>query len=187
MDLKNHFLVAMPTMKDPFFQRSVVYICEHDEEGAMGLLINQPIDISLESMLEQIEVKRDLPLNHQNSLKQPVLNGGPVSDDRGFVLHITKDKYASSLEMSYQLSVTTSKDILAILGTSDQPEKFLVTLGYSGWDAGQLEKELTNNTWLTIEADPSVIFDTPINERWNKAVQKLGINVANLSSDVGHS
>ncbi|MCG7499030.1 YqgE/AlgH family protein [Vibrio sp. Of7-15] len=187
MDLTNHFLVAMPNMKDPLFQRGVIYICEHDSDGAMGLLINQPIDISIGEMLDQIEIERTLPINNEHSLKQPVLSGGPVADDRGFVLHLPKDDYGSSLSMTDQITVTTSKDILAILGTESEPDKFLVTLGYAGWDAGQLEKELSENTWLTIEADPAVIFNTPINERWQKAVQQLGINVANLSTEVGHS
>ena len=187
VDLKNHFLIAMPSMKDPFFQRSVIYICEHDSEGTMGLRINETVPISLKGMLEQIELDNPSPIVFPQTLTQPVLNGGPVSDDRGFVLHSEKDTYTSSIQVTDELYVTTSKDILATLGTEAQPKKYLVALGYSGWDAGQLEQELSENTWLTLEADPSVIFDTPIPDRWRKAIEILGINPANLSSEVGHA
>lgn len=187
MNLTNHFLVAMPSMQDPHFKRGVVYVCEHNEEGAMGLVINQPIDISIGSMLEQIEVERQLPVKNPNSLEQRVLNGGPVSEDRGFVLHQPKGGFDSSININEEISVTTSQDILPLLGTCEAPEKFLIALGYAGWSAGQLEQELADNSWLTIEADPQLIFETPINERWDKAVAKLGINSANLSTEKGHA
>ncbi len=116
-----------------------------------------------------------------------VLNGGPVSEDRGFILHEPKDNYQSSIQMTDKISVTTSKDILSVLGTEAEPNSYIVALGYSGWTAGQLEKELAENSWLTVEADPSVIFDTPIEERWSKAVQMLGVNPAQLSIDAGHA
>ncbi|UTV28147.1 YqgE/AlgH family protein [Photobacterium atrarenae] len=189
MNLTNHFLVAMPSMQDPNFKGSVVYICEHNDEGAMGLVINLPIDISVGNMLDQIDVERDLPLKNPASLEQPVFNGGPVSGDRGFVLHLHQqdEDFSSSIDITEQLSVTTSKDILALLGTSKAPEKFLVALGYAGWNAGQLEQELAENTWLTTEADPEVVFNTPISERWGKAVAQLGINAAHLSTQAGHA
>ncbi|RXJ72296.1 YqgE/AlgH family protein [Veronia nyctiphanis] len=187
MNLKNHFLVAMPSMADDRFQNSVVYMCEHNDEGAMGLVINQAINISVANMLDQIEIERDLVVVHPVSLDQPVLFGGPVSEDRGFVLHKPAQLYGSSVELTDDLMVTTSKDILSLLGTSEQPDQFIVALGYAGWDAGQLEQELAENSWLTIEADPAVIFDTPINERWAKALSQLGISAANLSSEIGHA
>ncbi|MBV7297825.1 YqgE/AlgH family protein [Enterovibrio paralichthyis] len=188
MNLKNHFLVAMPGMVDDRFKHSVVYMCEHNEDGAMGLMINQPINISVEKMLEQIELDREqVVITHPVSLSQPVLFGGPVSEDRGFVLHKHKKLFGSSIQLSDDLTVTTSKDILSILGTNEEPEQFLVALGYAGWDAGQLEQELADNSWLTIEADPAVIFDTPINERWEKALKQIGIDAINLSSDIGHA
>jgi putative transcriptional regulator len=187
VDLKNHFLVAMPSMKDPFFHRSVIYICEHDSEGTMGLRINETVPISLEGMLDQIKLENASPIIFPQTLTQPVLNGGPVSDDRGFVLHSVKDRYTSSIRVTSELSVTTSKDILATLGTESQPRKYLVALGYSGWDAGQLEQELSENSWLVLEADPSIIFDTPIPDRWRRAIEILGISPANLSSEVGHA
>ena len=187
MNLTNHFLVAMPGMQDPHFKRGVIYVCEHNEEGAMGLVINLPIEISVGSMLDQIEVERLLPVNNPDSLEQQVLNGGPVAEDRGFVLHKGKGNFDSSININEEISVTTSQDILPLLGTSEAPEKFLVALGYAGWSAGQLEQELVDNSWLTMEADSDIIFETPINKRWDKAVAKLGINSANLSIEKGHA
>ncbi|AIW19967.1 YqgE/AlgH family protein [Vibrio coralliilyticus] len=187
MNLTNHFLVAMPGMKDPYFQRSVIYVCEHNDDGAMGLMINAPIDITVGKMLKQVDVEATQPQLRVGSLEKPVLNGGPVSGDRGFILHQPKDHYESSIQMTDCISVTTSKDILAVLGTEAEPPEYIVALGYSGWEAGQLEIELSENSWLTIEADPDVMFNTPINERWQKAVQMLGINASQLSSDIGHA
>ncbi|EGA65250.1 YqgE/AlgH family protein [Vibrio brasiliensis] len=187
MNLTNHFLVAMPGMKDPYFQRSVIYVCEHNEEGAMGLMINAPIDITIGKMLEKVDVEPIHPKLLTDSLEKPVLNGGPVSEDRGFILHQPKDEYESSIKMTDRISVTTSRDILGVLGTEAEPNHYLVALGYSGWEPGQLEIELSENSWLTVEADPNVMFDTPINERWQKAVQMLGIDVSQLSSDIGHA
>ncbi|ODP97559.1 MULTISPECIES: YqgE/AlgH family protein [Salinivibrio] len=188
MDLKNHFLIAMPSMADSRFHHGVIYVCEHSHDGAMGLMINHPINLSVGKMLDQIEVERQLPLSTTTeSLSQPVLFGGPVSEDRGFVLHPATCEYGTSIPLSDQLSVTTSKDILSILGTEQQPEQFLVALGYAGWEPGQLEQELADNSWLTLEADPKVIFDTPVHQRWQKALDQLGIDAANLSSQVGHA
>ncbi|WED22209.1 YqgE/AlgH family protein [Vibrio sp. JC009] len=187
MNLANHFLVAMPGMQDPFFQRSVIYICEHTDEGAMGIVVNAPIDITVGGMLQQVEVEPDQPQVNPQSLSQQVLSGGPVSEDRGFILHRPKDKYHSSIQMTDDLSVTTSKDILGVLGTEAEPKDYIVALGYSGWTAGQLEHELAENSWLTVEADPSVIFDTPVQDRWNRAVKMLGIDAAQLSADAGHA
>lgn len=187
MDIKNHFLVAMPSMTDENFKFSVVYVCEHNEEGSMGLMINRPIDLSIGHMLDQIEIERPLAVTRPVSLQQPVLSGGPVSEDRGFVLHKNNDSYGSSIQLTDNLTVTTSKDILEILGTSNEPDQFLVTLGYTGWSTGQLEQELADNSWLVIKADPKVIFDTPINLRWQKALEQIGIDPLHLSLDVGHA
>ncbi|EGR7954486.1 YqgE/AlgH family protein [Vibrio vulnificus] len=187
MNLTNHFLVAMPGMKDPYFQHSVIYICEHNEEGAMGLMINAPIDITVGKMLEQVDVQPVHPQLNTSSLTKPVYNGGPVAEDRGFILHRPKDFYESSLQMTEQISVTTSKDILTVLGTEAEPSSYIVALGYSGWSAGQLEAELAENSWLTVEANPDIIFDTPIAMRWQKAVQMLGIHASQLSAQAGHA
>ncbi|CAM3022034.1 YqgE/AlgH family protein [Vibrio mytili] len=187
MNLTNHFLVAMPGMKDPYFQHSVVYICEHNEDGAMGLIINAPVDITVGKMLNQVEVQPVHPRLLEASLDRPVYNGGPISEDRGFILHKPKDYYESSINMTDDLAVTTSRDILTVLGTEAEPSDYLVALGYSGWSAGQLENELVENSWLTIEATPEIIFNTPIRERWKKAVEKLGIDPSHLSADAGHA
>ncbi|NAW99054.1 MULTISPECIES: YqgE/AlgH family protein [unclassified Vibrio] len=187
MNLTNHFLVAMPSMRDPYFKHSVIYICEHNEEGAMGLMINVPIDITVGGMLNQVDVEPSYPKLQLDSLKRPVLNGGPVSEDRGFILHRPKDHYESSIRMSDDIAVTTSKDILAVLGTDAEPSHYLVALGYSGWEPGQLELELAENSWLTIEADPEVIFNTPIHDKWNQAIKKFGIDPIQLSAQAGHA
>lgn len=187
MNLTNHFLVAMPSMQDPYFQRSVIYLCEHNEEGAMGLIINSPIDATVGTMLDQLSIQPLYPQSRPKSLNQQLLNGGPVSEDRGFILHPPQHIYESTAVMSQHVSITTSPDILGMLGTSAEPEHYLVALGYSGWEAGQLESELVDNAWLTIEADPTIIFQTPVSERWFKAIEKLGIQPTQLSSQSGHA
>lgn len=187
MNLTNHFLVAMPSMQDPYFKRSVIYVCEHNEEGAMGLMINAPIDITVSGMLKQVEIEPAYPHSRKQSLNKPVFNGGPISEDRGFVLHRMNDHYESTMKMTDDIAVTTSKDILCVLGTEAEPNGYIVALGYSGWSPGQLEQELTENSWLTIEADADVIFDTPVHEKWQKAIQKLGINPAQLAPQSGHA
>jgi len=182
--LQNHFLIAMPTMDDPFFARSVTYICEHNKDGAMGLVINQPVELSVEDLLTKLEIV--VPDNNP-SLQRPVYSGGPLAQDRGFVLHSPDHDWRSSIKLSDELSITTSKDILEAMGKGFPPEKFLMTLGYAGWDAGQLEEELASNSWLTIPADPDILFNTPSKERWQKAVAKLGIDLWQLGPDIGHA
>lgn len=187
MNLTDHFLIAMPSMTDSNFARSVIYICEHNDDGAMGLVINDAVGIDVGNMLKQIDVQPVHPQVCTQSLSTPVMNGGPVANDRGFVLHTPKDTYQSSIEVTSDLNVTTSKDILTVLGTEAEPKHYLVTLGYSGWDAGQLEQELLNNSWLTTPADMDIIFHTPVHARWKQAVQSLGISVAQLSGQAGHA
>lgn len=181
--LQNNFLIAMPSLKDPFFERSVTYICEHNEEGAMGLVINQPLDISLAGLLKQV----DVAVNNSSLENIQVFAGGPVGTDRGFVLHSPQEGWRSSLQLSDEVMVTTSKDILDSLGSDRAPSRYLLALGFAGWEAGQLEEELAENSWLTIPADTDVLFNTPISERWEKATAKLGIDVWQLSSDVGRA
>jgi len=182
--LQNHFLVAMPTMQDSFFSRTVTYICEHNADGAMGLIINQPVDLQVSDLLKQLEIV--VPDNRPN-LNGPVFAGGPVARDRGFVLHPPQEIWRSSQLLSDDIMITTSKDILEALGSDAAPDKFLLTLGYAGWDAGQLDQELSENSWLTIPADASILFNTPIAERWQKATEMLGIDVWQLGPDVGHA
>ena len=199
--LENHLLIAMPSLGDPFFNKTVTYICEHNEEGAMGLIINLPVNITLSDLLKQIEPEEDeeaqvLESSQEvvanatditNSLEQLVLSGGPISQQRGFVLHSSQSGWSSSLALSKELMITTSKDILLALGTEKAPEQFIVTLGYAGWGPGQLEEELQANSWLTTPCDSDILFNTPIELRWKKATEKLGIDLAHLSSDIGHA
>lgn len=181
--LENQFLIAMPSLGDSYFSKTVTYICEHNDEGAMGLVINIPVNITLNELLTQI----DDDLEEHPKLEQQVLSGGPVSQQRGFVLHSPQSGWNSSLSLSDEVMITTSKDILMALGTDKAPEHFMVTLGYSGWGPGQLEEEIQQNSWLVIDADNDILFNTPIEERWKKATEKIGIKIANLSSDVGHA
>lgn len=182
--LQNHFLIAMPSLDDPLFKRTVTYICEHNQDGAMGLIINQPVDLTVNALLEQLEIV--VPTSRP-ALTGPVFAGGPVARDRGFVLHHPQDVWRSSLQLSDDIMITTSKDILEQLGTDAAPDKFLLTLGYAGWEAGQLERELAENSWLTIPADADIMFNTPVQERWQKATEKLGIDIWQLGPDVGHA
>lgn len=182
--LENHFLIAMPTMLDPSFKQSVTYICEHNDDGAMGLVINHPTDFTVGQLLDKVDIDNDKSTESSQSL---VFAGGPVDTERGFVLHSTKYGFATSSALSEQIMITTSKDVLASLTTSQSPDSFLVTLGYAGWSAGQLESELQQNAWLTIQADPEIIFNTPAHLRWEKAIEMLGIDLAMLSHQVGHA
>ncbi len=180
---ENQLLIAMPNLDDSYFNKTVTYICEHNAEGAMGLIINLPINVTLNELLVQIdEAKAEAP-----ELSQQVLTGGPVSQDRGFVLHSTQSGWNSSLALSANVMITTSKDILMALGTEEAPEKYMVTLGYAGWGPGQLEEEIKANSWLLTPADDNILFDTPIEQRWKKATEKLGINMAHLSNEIGHA
>ncbi len=181
--LENQLLIAMPTLDDTYFNKTVTYICEHNDEGAMGLIINLPVDFSLNELLAHIDADND----DNPILDQQVLTGGPVATQRGFVLHSPQDCWSSSLALSEEVMITTSKDILMALGTEDAPKKFMVTLGYAGWGPGQLEQELQANSWLTTPADSDILFNTPIEQRWKKATEKLGIDIAHLSNDVGHA
>ncbi|WP_286262291.1 YqgE/AlgH family protein [Thalassotalea atypica] len=181
--LENQFLIAMPAMGDPYFHKTVTYICEHNDEGAMGLIINLPVSITLNELLVQIDEEKE---NHP-TLEQLVLTGGPVSPQRGFVLHSPQDCWSSSMSLSDEVMITTSKDILLALGTEQAPEKYVVTLGYAGWGPGQLEQEIIDNSWLTVPADNNIMFCTPVEQRWQKATEKLGIDLAHLSTDVGHA
>ncbi|RUO75206.1 YqgE/AlgH family protein [Idiomarina seosinensis] len=182
--LQNHFLIATPTMNDPLFKRSVTYICEHNDEGAMGLIVNQPANLNVTTLLDKLEI---IYPEASDNLTGPVFQGGPVGQERGFVIHPPQENWRSSLKMSDDIMVTTSRDILEALGSSAAPLKFILTLGYAGWEAGQLEEELAENSWLAIPADADILFNTPVSERWQKATEKLGFDVWQLGPDVGHA
>ena len=186
-DLTNQFLIAMPGMADETFEGAVVYLCEHTENGALGLVINKPIDIKLRSLFEKVELR----LDSDELADQPVYFGGPVQTERGFVLHEKLADgvahYNSTLSIRGGLAMTTSKDVLEAMAGGTGPSKVLITLGYSGWQAGQLEDELGRNGWLTVDADPSVIFDTPIEKRYDRAMGLLGFDPRMLSQEAGHA
>ncbi len=187
IDLTNQFLIAMPGMGDNTFSGAVVYLCEHTENGALGLVINKPIDIKLSTLFEKVELRLDAGA----LAEQPVFYGGPVQTERGFVLHErlgdAKSPYSSTLSIPGGLEMTTSKDVLEALAAGAGPKRLLVTLGYSGWAAGQLEDELGRNGWLTVDAAPEIIFDTPVEQRYDRAVALLGFDPRMLSPEAGHA
>lgn len=189
INFTNHFLIAMPNLSDALFGRSVVFMCEHSERGALGLVINKPSDILLPSLFEKV----DLLLGREDLVQVPVFQGGPVQTERGFVLHEAIDGgdgetvYASTLSIPGGLEMTTSKDVLEAMASGAGPRKVFVTLGYASWGEGQLESEITENSWLTVEADPSLIFDAPVNERYERAMGLLGLQPWMLSPDAGHA
>ena len=189
INLTNQFLIAMPGMGDGTFAGTVIYLCEHTEKGALGLVINKPIDITLKSLFEKVE----LSLDRDDLAEAPVFFGGPVQTERGFVLHEPLAEgeeggpYNSSLKVEGGLEMTTSKDVLEAISSGAGPKKVLVTLGYSGWGAGQLEEEMSRNGWINVDAEPGIIFDTPVSQRYGKALSLLGIDASMLSSDAGHA
>ncbi len=192
MNLTHHFLIAMPGMEDASFARSVVYLCEHSARGALGLIINKPTDISLKGLFDKV----DLSLGRADLTDAPVFLGGPVQTERGFVLHEalhareTDDEetaYASTMVIPGGLEMTTSKDVLEALATGAGPRRVLVTLGYSAWGEGQLESELAENSWLTVGADLAVIFDTPVEQRYDTALGLLGLEAWRLSPGAGRA
>ncbi|MNM75441.1 hypothetical protein D3C81_872260 [compost metagenome] len=181
--LKNHFLIAMPHMADPNFAQTVTYLVEHNEQGAMGLVINRPSGLSLSDVLEQLRPDELPPARCQ---AMNIFSGGPVQTDRGFVLHPTGKHYQATLELG-DLALSTSQDVLFAIADGSGPERSLITLGYAGWDAGQLEAELSDNAWLTCPADLAVLFDTPAEQRLSAAAERLGINLSLLTAQAGHA
>lgn len=182
-NLTHHFLIAMPSMADPNFSRTLTYIAEHNEQGALGIIVNRPIDMTLGTLFERVE----LPLDAAGFADQPVYFGGPVQTDRGFVLHRPAGEWHSTLSVNDEAGLTSSRDILQAIGSTGQPSEVLVTLGYAGWTAGQLEQEIADNAWLTVSADLSIVFELPPEERLAAAMQKLGIDFTNLSETAGHA
>jgi len=184
VDLTHHFLIAMPAMVDPHFAKTLTLVCEHNEQGALGVVVNRPTDMNLHGMLEQVGIK---PATGEFKAL-PIHYGGPVQVDRGFVLHRPQGNWQSTLPVGTELGLTTSKDILEAVAAGKGPAQILVTLGYAGWAAGQLEHELGQNAWLTVRARPEVIFDLPAEERFAAAMSMLGIDdLAQLSDVAGHA
>lgn len=183
VDLTGHFLIAMPAMVDKNFARTLTLVCEHNEQGALGVIVNRPIDMSLDDLFERI----DMSLESPRFQGQPVYFGGPVQTDRGFVLHRPVGDWQSSIDVGNGLALTSSRDVLQSLGQDNEPDDVLVTLGYAGWQAGQIEWELAQNAWLTVRADPEIIFGLPPEERLIAAMQLLGVDFASLSDVAGHA
>jgi len=183
VNLTNHFLIAMPSMADPYFARTLTLLCEHNDQGALGLVVNRPIDMTLAALFERLNLAADArPL-----AETPVYFGGPVQTDRGFVLHSPVGKWSSTLSVHARLGLTTSRDILEAVSQGAGPERMIVTLGYSGWAAGQLEEELRQNAWLTVAARDSIMFDVPAEERLPAAMELLGVSYATLADGAGHA
>jgi putative transcriptional regulator len=181
--LSNQFLIAMPAMADPFFAKSLVFVCEHTEHGALGIIVNRPLDMTLAKLFEKV----DLPLEQAEFQHRPVYFGGPVQTDRGFVLHRPLGGFQSTLRIHDELGLTSSRDVLQKISSDGDPNDILVTLGYAGWSAGQLENEIAQNAWLTAPADEAIMFDLPPESRMPAAMQGLGISFTHLADTAGHA
>jgi putative transcriptional regulator len=181
--LTGHLLIAMPTMTDPNFVRTVTYICEHTDQGALGIVINRPLQMDLGEVFQQLS----LDAAGSGLAKQPVLRGGPVQTERGFVLHEPTQSWDSTVEVSESIHLTTSQDILAAIAKGAGPKRALMALGYAGWGAGQLEMEMGANAWLSVPGSSAIVFDTPYEARWAAAAGLLGINLATISPEAGHA
>lgn len=181
--LANQLLIAMPGMADPNFSSTVTLICEHNDEGALGIVINRPLPLKLGGLFEQLDLEDTDPDTADN----PVLMGGPVGPERGFVLHDTAHSYENSLPVSDAIYLTLSRDIIDAMATGNGPDKALVALGYAGWEAGQLEHEMLANSWINVPATPDIVFDMPFIDRWSAAAREIGIDIGRMSTDAGHA
>jgi putative transcriptional regulator len=182
-NLTNNFLIAMPGLSDPNFFQTVTYICAHNEDGAMGIVINRPLELDLGEVLAQMNL---VPSNDEIE-KIPIYQGGPVQTDRGFVLHRPEVTWQSSINVSSEIGVTTSRDILQAIAEGKGPDNALIALGYAGWAAGQLEDEIKENAWLNGPADANIIFNIPCERRWERAAALLGVDLEKLSPHIGHA
>lgn len=187
VSLANHFLIAMPAMADPNFARTLTYVCEHNAEGALGIIVNRPIDMNLAGLFERVNIPLDTEAAKTDLAALPVYFGGPVQTDRGFVLHRPKGQWHSTLGVTDEIGLTSSRDILQAIGESGEPSEVVISLGYAGWSAGQLEWELSQNAWLTVAADPHILFGLAPDKRLPAAMHSLGIDFANLSDVAGHA
>jgi putative transcriptional regulator len=182
-NLTNHFLIAMPALADPNFSHTVTYICMHNEDGAMGIVINRPLNVVLGDVLEHMDIElEDFRVAHL-----PIFDGGPVQRERGFVIHQPVGQWDAMLPISDELGIATSRDILTALARGRGPQRVLVALGYAGWAAGQLEQEMAENAWLSVPADASIIFNTPPAKRWQAAAGRLGVDMTLMSGEAGHA
>lgn len=187
LNLADHFLIAMPTTVDPLFGGSVVYICEHNEQGALGVIINKPTDLTADTLFERLDLKLEITAGSGTPGAHPIMFGGPVQIERGFILHTLPGEFSSMVRVSDEVALTTSKDVLEAVMQGSSPEKMLIALGCSGWSAGQLEDEIARNGWLTVKADPGVIFDVPVADRFAAATKLLGFDLCMLTGEAGHA
>ena len=187
LNLANHFLIAMPSMQDPMFGGSVVYLCEHDENGAMGVIINKSTEMTISTLLDRIDIKQSPAAELSQETKQMVMFGGPVQEDRGYVLHAPVGDFNSTMQISDKIAFTASRDILEAVSQARGPKNILVSVGYARWDVGQLEDEIIKNDWLTVEADPAILFELPIEQRLAAAIKLLGFDPMMLSGEAGHA
>jgi putative transcriptional regulator len=186
LNLANHFLIAMPSMQDPIFGGTVVYVCEHNDKGVLGVVINKPTDMTMDVLFDRIDLKLSEGLG-KTVRAAPIMFGGPVQDDRGFVLHSPGGRYSSSLTVTDEVAFTTSIDVLEAVANGSGPQRMLVSIGYAGWSPGQLEEEIGRNGWLTVGADAHVLFDLPVEERYTAAIKLLGIDPLMLAPEAGHA
>lgn len=187
LKLADHFLIAMPSMLDPIFGGTVVYLCEHSADGGLGVIINKPTDINLEELLKRINLTLEIEHRTPALDGNQVMFGGPVQIERGFVLHTPQSRFSSMMQVTDEVALTTSKDVLEAVASGEGPQRLMVTLGCAGWSAGQLEQEIVRNGWLTVRADPSIIFDVPIEQRFATAVKLLGFDPMMLNGEAGHA
>lgn len=186
MNLTNNLIIAMPGLADPLFKKSVSFICQHTEQGAMGLTINHPTNIIFSELLSQLNI----PLTDDSLASTPVYMGGPVETGHGFILHTNDtdlETWTQTLRINDHISLSSSKDILLAIASGKGPSNFLITLGYAGWGKGQIEREMVENSWLNVSADNDIIFNTPSEKRWESAAMKLGIDINLISGDIGHA
>jgi putative transcriptional regulator len=181
--LTNQLLIAMPGMADPNFSTTVTLICEHNDDGALGIIINRPLNLKLSGLFDQLAVDDANPEAAEN----PVMSGGPVGTERGFVLHGKDHSFENTLAVSNDIQLTLSRDVIDAMAVGEGPEKSLVAIGYAGWEPGQLEEEMLANSWLNVTATPELVFDTPFEERWDSAARLLGVDIASISPDAGHA
>ena len=181
--LTNQFLIAMPALADPNFSHTVTYMCDHNDEGAMGLVINRPLDLDITELFSHLKITN----TQKDRGYIPIYQGGPVQTERGFVLHRDLGKWEATMPVTDEIGLTMSSDIIEAIAHDEGPRDYIISLGYAGWGAGQLESELAANAWLNGPADPAIIFDVPIEQRWTASAHQLGVELKNLSSDVGHA
>lgn len=181
--LTDHFLIAMPALQDPNFFHGVTYICEHNENGAMGIVINRPLDITLAEVLAQV----NLSSTDETINQLPVFLGGPVQNEHGFIIHSPPGQWDNRLQVNEHIGVTSSRDLLVAITQGQGPEHILVALGYAGWGPGQLEQEIADNAWLSVAADERIMFEVPVNQRWQAAAMLTGVDLSRLSNDIGHA